>query len=191
MPLILFNKPFRVLSQFTDAEGRPTLADFITEKHVYAAGRLDYDSEGLLLLTDDGRLQAQISNPRTRIQKWYWVQVEGEPDSGQLEQLTSAVRLKDGHARALAAMPIEEPRIRPRMPPIRVRKSIPTSWLEVVLDQGRNRQVRRMTAAVGLPTLRLVRHRIGNWELEDLLPGEWRGITNATARNMLDAVRKK
>ena len=185
MPLILFNKPFRVLSQFTDTGDRQTLADFIDDSSVYPAGRLDYDSEGLLLLTDDGALQAQISNPRRRVWKWYWVQVEGEPDARQIERFTSGVRLKDGHARAVAATPIAEPPIWPRTPPIRERKTVPTSWIELALDEGRNRQVRRMSAAVGLPTLRLVRHTIGPWSLDGLRPGENREMSNEEAWRVL------
>lgn len=171
--LLRFNKPFGVLCQFSDAEGRPTLADFVSIPDVYAAGRLDADSEGLLLLTDDGPLQHRIADPRRQLSKTYWVQVEGEPPPEALERLRRGVVLRDGPARAVAVKPIAEPALWPRHPPIRFRKSVPTAWIEVVLSQGRNRQVRRMTAAIGHPTLRLVRVAIGPWSLGDLKPGEW------------------
>jgi len=173
--LILLNKPFRVLSQFRDPDGRANLGDYVNIPGVYPAGRLDYDSEGLMLLTDDGLLQARISQPRSRTRKTYWAQVEGSPTDDQLRQLVSGVRLKDGPARAVSARRIEEPaNLWERDPPIRYRASIPTSWIEVVLTEGRNRQVRRMTAAVGLPTLRLIRCSVGDWALGGLRPGEWR-----------------
>ena len=182
MPVVLVNKPFRVLCQFRDAGGRATLADYVDLPGVYPAGRLDRDSEGLLLLTDDGRLQARIAEPRTKLPKRYWVQVEGEAGAAALARLERGVQLKDGAARALAARPIDEPAgLWPRDPPIRERRSIPTGWLELVIDEGRNRQVRRMTAAVGLPTLRLIRHRIGPFALAGLGPGEYRRLTNAEA----------
>jgi 23S rRNA pseudouridine2457 synthase len=175
--LILLNKPFRVLSQFRDADGRPVLGDFVDVPGVYPAGRLDYDSEGLLLLTDDGRLQARISQPRSKTPKTYWAQVEGTPSDEQLTRLVRGVKLKDGPARAVSARQIEEPEaLWERDPPIRYRKNVPDSWLEIVLDEGRNRQVRRMTAAVGLPTLRLIRYSIGDWTIEGLAPGEWKQI---------------
>jgi 23S rRNA pseudouridine2457 synthase len=175
--LILFNKPYRVLSQFRDSDGRATLGDFIDQPAVYPAGRLDFDSEGLMLLTDDGRLQARISQPRARTRKTYWVQVEGEPSAEQLERLARGIELKDGPARAVAARRIDEPAgLWERNPPIRYRKNVTDSWLEIVLTEGRNRQVRRMTAAVGLPTLRLIRCGIGQWSLGDLQPGEWREV---------------
>jgi len=177
MPLVLLNKPFRVLCQFRDADGRRTLADYVDMPGVYPAGRLDRDSEGLLLLTGDGRLQARIASPASRLAKHYWVQVEGEPPDDALVALRSGVTLKDGPARALAARRIATPQaLWPRDPPIRVRKSVTDAWLEIVIDEGRNRQVRRMTAAVGLPTLRLVRHRIGPWALAGLQPGESRVV---------------
>jgi 23S rRNA pseudouridine2457 synthase len=172
--LIAFNKPFNVLSQFTDTEGRNTLADFIAILHVRAAGRLDYDSEGLLLLTDDGKLQSRISDPQYKLPKTYWAQVEGEPDAQALKKLQRGVTLHDGRTRPAEARVIPEPALWPRNPPIRFRKSIPTSWIELTITEGRNRQVRRMTAAVGLPTLRLVRVRIGPYDLDTLQPGEWR-----------------
>jgi 23S rRNA pseudouridine2457 synthase len=174
--LILFNKPFDVLSQFTDRDhGRATLADYIPLTNVYPAGRLDRDSEGLLLLTDDGRLQARIADPRYKLPKVYWAQVEGVPDEAALERLRWGVLLKDGMTRPAKARIMEEPAgLWPRDPPIRYRAAIPTSWIELTLREGRNRQVRRMTAAVGFPTLRLVRWAVGPWTLGDLKPGEWR-----------------
>lgn len=178
--LVLFNKPFEVLSQFTDrgAEtARQTLSDFIAMPGVYPAGRLDRDSEGLLLLCDDGRLQARIADPRYKLAKTYWVQVEGEPDEAALEALRDGVRLKDGMTRPARVERIDPPELWPRDPPIRVRKSVPDSWIEVTLREGRNRQVRRMTAAVGHPTLRLVRWAVGEWTLAGLAPGEWREVT--------------
>ena len=173
--LILLNKPFRVLSQFSDREGRATLADYVNVPDVYPAGRLDYDSEGLILLTDDGRLQASISHPKSRTKKTDWGQVEGEPSDEQLEQLVNGVKLKDGIARAVSARRMDEPAgLWERDPPIRYRASIPDTWVEISLTEGRNRQVRRMTAAVGLPTLRLIRHSVGPWNLDGLQPGDWR-----------------
>ena len=173
--LLLFNKPYDVLSQFTDeGGGRKTLADFIDMPGVYPAGRLDRDSEGLLLLTDDGRLQARIADPRFKTEKTYLVQVEGDPDAAQLDTLRGGVRLKDGPTLPAEAERIDAPALWPRDPPIRVRKSIPDAWLRLTIREGRNRQVRRMTAAVGLPTLRLVRWRIGDWSLDELAPGAWR-----------------
>jgi 23S rRNA pseudouridine2457 synthase len=174
--LIALNKPFRVLCQFTDAAGRATLADFVRVPGVYAAGRLDYDSEGLLLLSDDGALQQRIAEPRHALPKTYWVQVEGEVSAEALARLRRGVRLADGVSQPARAQEIAPPALWERKPPIRVRKRIPTSWLELTIVEGRNRQVRRMTAAVGLPTLRLVRVRIGEWELAGLAPGEWREL---------------
>jgi 23S rRNA pseudouridine2457 synthase len=173
--LLLFNKPYDVLSQFTDeGSGRKTLADFVDVPGVYPAGRLDRDSEGLLLLTDDGRLQARIADPRFKTSKTYFVQVEGDPDAAQLAALRGGVALKDGPTLPAKAERIDTPALWPRDPPIRVRKSIPDAWLSLTIREGRNRQVRRMTAAVGLPTLRLVRWRIGDWSLDGLTPGAWR-----------------
>jgi len=175
--LILLNKPFRVLSQFRDSDSRATLADFVDVPGVYPAGRLDYDSEGLLLLTDDGRLQSRISHPRTRMRKTYFAQVEGRPSPEQLDALVRGVDLKDGQAKAVSARAVDDPVwLWPRTPPIRYRKSVPDSWIEIVLTEGRNRQVRRMTAAVGLPTLRLIRYSVGDWSVAGLAPGEWRKI---------------
>ncbi len=177
--LIALNKPFRVLSQFTDASGRATLADFVPVPGVYPAGRLDYDSEGLLLLTDDGRVQHHLAHSKNKLPKHYWVQVEGTPNSEQLRALREGVMLKDGPARALSVRQLSTAPsgLWPRQPPVRFRKSVPDTWLELVIDEGRNRQVRRMTAAVGLPTLRLIRHRIGDYSLGGLTPGQWREET--------------
>ena len=172
--LIAFNKPFNVLCQFTDSAGRRTLADFVTVKGVYPAGRLDYDSEGLVLLTDDGKLQQRIADPRRRTKKTYLAQVENIPDTNALALLRSGVKLPDGITAPAGARLIEEPDwLWPREPPIRYRRDIPTAWLEITITEGRNRQVRRMTAAAGHPTLRLVRVAIGEWSLGRLRPGEW------------------
>lgn len=172
--LILFNKPFNVLCQFTDKEGRKTLSDFIKVKYVYAAGRLDYDSEGLVLLTDDGKLQNKISDPENKLPKTYWVQVEGLPDEKSMEQIRKGVLLKDGLTKPAKVKLIDEPNIWERSSPIRVRKNIPTSWIELTITEGRNRQVRRMTAAVGHPTLRLIRYSIGEWNIDKLKNGEYK-----------------
>ncbi len=174
--LIAFNKPFNVLSQFTDREQRLTLADFINLPRVRAAGRLDYDSEGLLLLTDDGALQARIAEPRYKLPKTYWAQVEGEPDESALDTLRRGVLLNDGRTQPAQARRLPEPALWPRDPPIRFRKNIPARWIELTITEGRNRQVRRMTAAVGFPTLRLVRVAIGPYRLDGLEPGRWREI---------------
>lgn len=176
--LIRFNKPFDVLSQFTDSgtQGSPrrTLSDFIDLPGVYPAGRLDRDSEGLMLLTDDGRLQARISDPRHKMEKTYLAQVEGKPDANAIAALCAGVTLKDGPTRPAKARRIDEPvGLWPRTPPIRVRKSVPDCWIELVISEGRNRQVRRMTAAIGHPTLRLIRARIGQWTLDGLASGAW------------------
>jgi 23S rRNA pseudouridine2457 synthase len=174
--LILLNKPYGVLSQFTDERGRPTLAGLLEVSGVYPAGRLDRDSEGLLLLTDDGALQHRLSHPRYKTWKTYWAQVEGSPEAQVLDRLRQGIELKDGPTLPARVRSIAEPELWPREPPIRFRASIPTAWLEVCIREGRNRQVRRMTAAVGLPTLRLVRVAVGPWRLNGLQPGKWRQI---------------
>lgn len=177
--LILLNKPFGVLSQFSggkDDSPHPTLSAYVSVPGVYPAGRLDRDSEGLLVLTDDGRLQARIADPKFKLAKTYLAQVEGIPDDSAIDQLRCGVRLKDGMTSPAQANSIEPPPVWDRDPPIRVRKSVPDSWIELTLTEGRNRQVRRMTAAVGLPTLRLIRWRIGDWSVEGLAPGEWREV---------------
>ena len=175
--LLLLNKPFGVLSQFTDTRSpttRATLSDFIATKGVYPAGRLDRDSEGLLLLTDDGQLQARIADPRFKLPKTYLVQVEGDPDEAALDPLRKGVRLNDGMTLPAEVARIDAPELWLRDPPIRQRKSIPDAWIKLTIREGRNRQVRRMTAAVGLPTLRLVRWSVGDWTVEGIAPGEVR-----------------
>ena len=175
--IILFNKPFGVLSQFTDerlGNARPTLAAFIDAPGYSPAGRLDFDSEGLMVLCDNGRMQARIADPRFKLAKTYLVQVEGEPNEAALDALRQGIRLKDGMTRPAEADRVADPALWPRDPPIRVRKSIPDCWLRLTITEGRNRQVRRMTAAVGHPTLRLVRWSVGQWSLDGLAPGEWR-----------------
>ena len=176
--LILFNKPFNVLCQFTDKEGRRTLKDFIPIKNIYPAGRLDYDSEGLVLLTDDGKLQNKISDPQKKIEKCYWIQVEGQITQTAIGKLKRGVLLKDGITKPAKAKIIDEPIIWERNPPIRVRKNIPTSWIEIKITEGRNIQVRRMTAAVGFPTLRLIRISVGQWNINNLKPGEYKIINS-------------
>ena len=175
--IILFNKPFGVLSQFTDERQgppRPTLARFIDAPGFYPAGRLDFDSEGLMVLTDDGRTQARIADPRFKLPKTYLAQVEGEPDGAALDALRRGVRLKDGPTAPARAERLAAPDVWPRDPPIRFRKSVPDTWLSLTITEGRNRQVRRMTAAVGHPTLRLIRWSVGDWSVDGLAPGEWR-----------------
>jgi 23S rRNA pseudouridine2457 synthase len=174
--LILFNKPYQVMCKFTDPEGRTTLAEFIPVKDVYPAGRLDYKSEGLVVLTNVGYLQHLISDPQHKLPKTYWAQVEGIPDKQALSQLAEGVVLNDGLTKPAQVRLIEPPDIWPRTPPIRTRKHIPTSWISLTIYEGRNRQVRRMTAAVGHPTLRLIRSAIGPWTLGSLPPGQWQAV---------------
>ena len=172
--IILLNKPYGVLCQFTDRQGRPTLADYVDDKDVYAAGRLDKDSEGLVVLTDDGALQHKITDPKNKMEKTYWVQLEGEISGEALQALAKGIELNDGKTRPAKAKRIEQPApLWPRVPPIRERKNIPTSWLELSIKEGRNRQVRRMTAAVGFPTLRLIRYRVGSWTIDGVDNGQF------------------
>ncbi|WP_417549496.1 pseudouridine synthase [Methylophaga sp.] len=189
--LIAFNKPYDVLTQFNDNDGRKTLKDFIDIPDVYPAGRLDRDSEGLLLLTDDGQLQHHISDPRHKLTKTYWVQVENIPDAAALEQLQRGVMLNDGLTKPAKARLIEPPTVWERHPPVRFRQSIPTQWLELQISEGKNRQVRRMTAAVGYPTLRLIRAAIGPWQINDLQPGQWCEVNFQTVIKYADDLDSK
>ena len=175
--LLLLNKPYMVLCQFTDEAGRETLKDYIKEPGIYAAGRLDRDSEGLLLLTNCGKTQHLISDPRHKMAKTYWVQLEGAITDDALTRLQQGVQLNDGLTLPAQACRIETPDLWPRNPPVRYRAAIPTSWISLTINEGRNRQVRRMTAAVGFPTLRLIRAAIGPWQLDKLAPGEYRQVT--------------
>ena len=178
--LLLFNKPFGVLSQFTAADGHPGLSDYLNIPKVYPAGRLDRDSEGLLLLTDNGTLQAQISNPRFKLPKTYFAQLEGDVTELAIARLAEGITLKDGPTRPASARRVAAPLIWPRFPPIRERKNIPTSWIELTICEGRNRQVRRMCAHVGFPVLRLVRNQIGEWSVNGIKPGDHRQIEVAS-----------
>lgn len=174
--LILFNKPYGVLCQFRRTDDKPTLADFFTDPAIHPCGRLDHDSEGLLLLTDDGKLNSRITEPKFKLAKTYWAQVDNDISEDAIQQLQRGVLLNDGLTRPARARKLTEPELWPRTPPIRFRASIPTSWVELVISEGKNRQVRRMTAAVGFPTLRLVRVQIGDWKVDGLASGEWREI---------------
>jgi 23S rRNA pseudouridine2457 synthase len=185
--VLLLNKPFGVICQFSPSGKHPTLKDYVAVPAVYPAGRLDTDSEGLVVLTDHGPLQATLSDPHHKVEKGYWVQVEGTPTEEALERLRAGVELQDGPTRPATVRLIAEPcALWERIPPIRVRKAIPTAWLELGLREGRNRQVRRMTAKVGLPTLRLVRFRVGPWSLEELAPGEWRETPPLDRKSLFD-----
>lgn len=175
--VIIFNKPFDTLSQFTDDQHRQTLADFIDVKDVYPAGRLDRDSEGLLILTNDGVLQARLTQPSSKSPKTYWVQVEGVPSEEDLNKLCIGVELKDGMTLPADVTIIEQPDVWDRVPPVRFRASIPTTWLSITIIEGRNRQVRRMTAHIGFPTLRLIRYKMGDWSIEDVEHGKWKVVT--------------
>ncbi|QNE40216.1 pseudouridine synthase [Hymenobacter sp. NBH84] len=187
MRYLLLNKPYEVLTQFTDESGRATLKDFVAVPNIYPVGRLDYDSEGLVLLTDDKQLQHRLSEPRFKIPKTYWVQVEGEPTEEALEQLRRGVDIKSGFTTpAEAALLPEPPALWERSKPVRFRANIPTSWLQITISQGMNRQVRKMTAAVGFPTLRLVRARLAGIDLLDLAPGQWRELTAAEIQTLKD-----
>ncbi len=186
--LIILNKPYQVMCQFTDPDGRATLADYINTPKVYPAGRLDYDSEGLLALTDDGKLQARISQPRSKTLKRYWAQVEGDVSDEQLKALVRGVELRDGLAKAVATKRMEPPAdLWDRVPPIRFRKNVTDHWIEITLSEGKNRQVRRMTAAIGLPTLRLIRYSAGPWTLDALAPGESCSISSEDAWRAIES----
>ncbi len=176
MSLILFNKPYGVISQFSEHEKHTPLSKYITNKDFYPAGRLDHDSEGLLILTDEGKIQHCLSHPKHKQAKTYWVQVDGEITELAIAELEKGVKLKDGLTLPAKAKKIEEPKLWPRDPPVRYRAEIPTSWIELTITEGKNRQVRRMTAAVGFPTLRLIRYSIGEFIIDGLSPGEWRKI---------------
>lgn len=191
MQIIKFWKPYNVLTQFTDKEGRPTLADYIKLLGVYAAGRLDMDSEGLLLLTDDNRLKTRLTEPRFEHPRTYWVQVERIPNEAALEQLRRGVQLKDGMTRPALVERLATPDLPPRDPPIRFRKNVPDCWLALTLTEGRNRQARRMTAAVGHPALRLVRWAVGPITLEELSPGEWKVLTDEETEALWRSVMHK
>lgn len=175
--IVLFNKPYGVICQFSPDENHPSLAEFIPIKEIYPAGRLDHDSEGLLVLTDDGALQNKITHPKNKMKKTYWAQVDGDILDDAIKQLEKGIELKDGLTKPAKVKKIKEPKnLWPRNPPIRYRKNTPTSWIELTIQEGRNRQIRRMTAAAGFPTLRLIRTKIGKWSLKNLKPGEYQEI---------------
>ena len=188
--VLLLNKPFGVLCQFTPEAGRRSLKDFVDVPGVYPAGRLDADSEGLLVLTDDGRLQGVIADPRHKLEKEYWVQVEGVPGDEAIRRLERGITLRDGPTLPARASVMPEPALWPRDPPIRYRAAIPTAWLALTIREGRNRQVRRMVAAVGFPCLRLVRWRVGPWSTQGLAPGEWREIDRESVARAFLAPRR-
>ncbi len=191
MTTLIFNKPYMTLCQFRDSEGRDTLANYITIKGVYAAGRLDHDSEGLLLLTDSGSLGHRITHPRHKLKKTYWAQVDGQITDEAINNLRKGVVLKDGKTRPASVKVITEPQsLWPRVPPIRYRAQIPTSWIEIQITEGKNRQVRRMTAAVGFPTLRLIRYAIGSITLDNLAVGEYQTLDESSLEAMLPAMGK-
>lgn len=190
MALILLNKPYGVISQFSEHEKHTSLAEFISEKNFYPAGRLDHDSEGLLILTDEGDVQHCLSHPKHKQEKTYWVQVDGDITDEALEQLKKGIKLKDGVTKPAKAKKIAEPKLWPRNPPVRYRAEIPTSWCELCITEGKNRQIRRMTAAVGFPTLRLVRYSIGEFTIDSLAPGEWRKMdTPQSLKEIANAIK--
>ena len=189
--LVLLNKPFNVLCQFSAHENKKILADYLSIPGIYPAGRLDYDSEGLLLLTDNGKLQSVITHPKHKLPKEYWVQVEGNITESALAKLRDGIELKDGITSPAGAEAMPEPALWPRNPPIRQRDNIPTSWLKITLREGRNRQVRRMTAAAGFPTLRLIRAKLGHWDLSGLMPGEWKTLpATSIPQDMLNIINQ-
>ena len=190
MSLIIFNKPYGVITQFREHEKHPSLAEFIAEKDFYPAGRLDHDSEGLLILTDEGKIQHLLSHPKHKLAKTYWVQLDGDITEEALQHLEQGIILKDGKTLPAKARKMDEPEVWPRTPPVRYRAEIPTSWIELIIREGKNRQIRRMTAAAGFPTLRLIRYSIGDFTINGLSPGEWRKIpTPPQLQQQADAIK--